>query len=201
MKEGYIKFNSHWTKTKQAVEAEVQPLIDYRQKLYDLGFIGTYPDGVGFGNISMRSSNNRKQFIISGSKTGSEKVLTNLHFALVEEVNLKNNSIQCSGPVVASSESMSHAAIYQSLPWVNAVIHGHDLDLWKKLLHRIPTTPIEAEYGTPEMAKAIKNLINSGIAAQTQFFVMEGHEEGLFAFGRTIMEAYGVLARLSATTL
>ena len=46
----------------------------------------------------------------------------------------------CIGPIQASSASLTHAAIYQANPDINAVIHVHDRDLWENLLDRVPTT-------------------------------------------------------------
>jgi ribulose-5-phosphate 4-epimerase/fuculose-1-phosphate aldolase len=63
------------------------------------------------------------------------------------------NWLRCEGPTVASSESLTHAAVYESEPTVFSVIHGHDVKLWAALLEEEATaTPKGVEYGTPEMA-------------------------------------------------
>jgi ribulose-5-phosphate 4-epimerase/fuculose-1-phosphate aldolase len=116
------------------------------------------------------------------------------HYALVTDVDIRHNTLYCRGPVVASSESMSHAVIYQELPWVGGVIHIHHLGLWERLLHRCPTTDATATYGSPEMADSIRALIRTTTLPEERLFVMEGHREGIFAFGADLPAAFQRLA-------
>jgi ribulose-5-phosphate 4-epimerase/fuculose-1-phosphate aldolase len=104
----------------------------------------------------------------------------------VTRVDIPANELWCEGPIIASSESMSHAVIYRECPEVQAVIHVHDIAMWQRLLHRVPTTADTAAYGTPEMADSIVDLLQTTELRQTGLFVMEGHEEGVFAFGNTL---------------
>lgn len=60
--EGYIKYQPHWTRSQAFEVPAVAQLNDYRQKLYDAGLIGAYPDGIGFGNISQRSAAGKHHF-------------------------------------------------------------------------------------------------------------------------------------------
>ena len=99
------------------------------------------------------------------------------------------NWLRCRGPVKASSESLSHAAVYVSDPAVQAVIHVHHLGMWEQLRDRIPTTDHAAEAGTPEMAAAIESLLRQPGVKEQGLFVMGGHREGLMAFGSTLDEA------------
>ena len=105
--------------------------------MHEKGLIGMYPDGIGFGNISIRCNENT--FLISGTATGGIIDLDNSHYALVTDYNLTTNSLTCKGSINASSESLTHALIYESSPSTNAVIHIHNLALWKKLMHEVPT--------------------------------------------------------------
>ena len=41
------------------------------------------------------------------------------------------------------------------------MIHCHDMKLWKALLHKVPTTPENVEYGRPEMAHAVRRLFHN----------------------------------------
>lgn len=193
MKEGYIKFQANWTRASPWPEAEIQELNIFRQKLYHLKWMGAYPDGTGYGNISSRFKRGSLQFFISGSGTGNKPKLSAEDYSLVMAVDVNNNSLSCQGPVVASSESMSHAVIYESLSWVQAVIHIHNMNMWKRLLHNVPTTDASAAYGTPEMADSIKELIWNSDLPQRRIFVMEGHKEGIFSFGKNLKEAFDVL--------
>jgi len=192
--EGYIKFNLNWEeKPFNFTDNDFLSLNSCRKKLFELGLIGAYPDGIGFGNISIRY--NKNKFIISGSETGNFKNLSKEHYALVEDYNLKQNSVHCIGLTKASSESMSHAAVYDSNPNINAVIHVHHKKLWGKYLNVFPTTDSKAEFGTPEMAFEISRLAisNNGI------IIMGGHEEGIIGYGENLNETTNKILNLYNT--
>ena len=68
----YIKFNCNLI--KGTVEKEkIEELNYWRNKLFEMGLIGVYENGVGFGNISERTQGNK--FIITGSTTGGKEKL------------------------------------------------------------------------------------------------------------------------------
>lgn len=186
--EGYIKFNAQWKKGKNLPSPFLQPLIQARQHLYQLGLIGAYDNGIGYGNISRRW-NEAGRFVISGSTTGNFQQIREEHFTLVTRLDIDNNTLWCEGPIIASSESMSHAVIYQECTWVNAVIHVHHLGMWEYYLHKVPTTDASATYGSPEMAYSIVELLRTTDLEQKKIFVMEGHREGVFVFGESMEEA------------
>jgi ribulose-5-phosphate 4-epimerase/fuculose-1-phosphate aldolase len=187
MQEGYIKFNCHWIKAGPVSPDHTREINVWRDKLYALGLIGVYDNGIGFGNISMRYKGN--SFIITGSATGGFKHLSQNHFTLVTGFNLEQNSLDCKGPIIASSESLTHAAIYESASEIHAVIHVHNLEMWKKLIHKAPTTRSDVEYGTPEMALEIKRLFRETHVWEEKTLVMGGHEEGIITFGKDMDEA------------
>ncbi|MEN0002672.1 MAG: class II aldolase/adducin family protein [Bacteroidota bacterium] len=191
--EGYIKFEAHWTPAPSLPLKDLHNLLHWRQHLYHLGLIGAYANGVGYGNISTRYHG--QQFVITGSGTGNFPQLTPQHFTLVTQVDAPQNQCWCQGPIVASSESMSHAAIYANSPSANSVIHVHHLGLWQALLGKEPTTPASVSYGTPEMAAAITQLFSASNLPQRRIFVMEGHREGIFVFGESLTEAGELLLR------
>ncbi len=192
IEEGYIKFKAHWTEGPALPAAFLEPLLVVRQRLYAFRLIGAYDNGIGYGNISRRWDADG-QFVISGSRTGSIPVLSKQHFTLVTQVEIDQNELWCEGPVIASSESMSHAVIYQECPWVNGVIHVHHPGMWKRYLHRVPTTDSKATYGSPEMACSIIDLLRHTDLKEQKIFVMEGHEEGVFVFGEELEQAEEVL--------
>lgn len=185
--EGYIKFHCNWQQAPPLPDSEIRELNFWRQQLYQANLVGAYPDGIGFGNVSQRCDGNH--FYISGSKTGNFNTLDNSAYAKVIDFDIFKNELDCIGPVIASSESMSHAVIYQQLAEVHAVFHVHHFALWEKVLFEIPTTHPEAAYGTPEMAREIIRLIKESDVCGQQVFAMAGHREGLFAFGKTLKEA------------
>ena len=190
--EGYIKFHAEWTKGEPLPAVFLEDLIEVRLALRGLGLIGAYPDGVGFGNISKRWDAEGR-FVISGTATGHLEELGAAHFTLVTDVFFEENRLCCRGPILASSESMSHAAVYRQCPEVGAVVHIHSLSLWEKCLGIAPTTDAGALYGTPEMAFSIARLLEDPQARAWQFLVMSDHREGCIAFGKDLREALEVI--------
>ena len=193
MEEGYIKFNCNWIRAGPVPEKQVNDLNVWRDNLYERGLVGAYSNGIGFGNISMRSANGT--FIITGSATGGLSRLNENHYVLVNDYDLSRNSLTCSGPVRASSESLSHAVIYECSPGTNAVIHVHNIGMWENLVNKLPTTCEKVPFGTPEMADEIKRLFDETSVAGGKILVMGGHREGIIAFGSTLDEAGKILLK------
>ena len=191
MDEGYIKFNCNWILSNDIPLDKVAELNMWREIMYDKGWIGLYPDGIGFGNISMRCD--EKTFLISGTATGGLPTLTKSHYSLVTNYNLSTNTVTCMGPLKASSESLTHALIYECSAATNAVIHIHSLDLWNRLLHHAPTSSENISYGTPEMANEIKRLFAETALRKEKIIVMGGHQEGIISFGKDLEEAGNIL--------
>ena len=158
MDEGYIKFDCNWIPSNDIPLNKVAVLNVWREIMYKKGLIGVYPDGIGFGNISLRC--NEKTFLISGSATGGLATLNESHYSLVTNYDLSANSVTCVGPLKASSESLTHALIYECSAAINAVIHIHSLKLWTNFIHHVPTSSENISYGTPEMANEIKRLFD-----------------------------------------
>lgn len=187
--DGYIKFICHLTAEKIEIPPELFfPLNHWRDELWLKCLIGSYPNGIGYGNISVRVPQS-DQFYISGSATGGIPELDQIHYPLVERSEPKLNTIWCRGLINASSESMSHAAIYSANHDVNAVIHIHSLALWERYLNVLPTTNKGIEYGTPEMASEIGKIMSDSNTLLKKVIVMGDHKEGIISFGKTMEEA------------
>jgi L-ribulose-5-phosphate 4-epimerase len=184
---GYIKFNCHWIKSNPINEEQIYGINALREKLFKLKLIGVYSNGIGYGNISIRLKDT--SFLITGTSTGQYPILNVEHYTEVISYNFKDNIITCKGPIKASSESLTHASLYESAREANAVIHVHNLSLWKKLLHRVPTSSSDIEYGTPEMAVEIQRLFSETNLKNEKIIAMAGHEEGVISFGNNIEEA------------
>lgn len=161
--------------------------------MFDYGLIGVNSDGIGYGNISVRVD--AKSFYISGTATGRLPVLEEKHYVLVNSWSFNQNSLECTGVINASAESLSHAAIYESIPNVGAVIHIHNKGMWDKYLNLLITTSPDVAYGTPEMAKEIKNIVTMAQSDQDSILVMGGHEEGIVAWGETLDVAGQVILK------
>lgn len=194
MDEGYIKFNCRWIKTAPLSKHKIAGINAWRDNLYKHGLIGAYSNGVGFGNISIRFNSN--SFLITGSATGNLKKLNENHYVLVNEYDLLQNNLTCTGPIKASSESLSHAVIYECSPDTNAVVHIHNIEMWNKLIHKFPTTKANVLYGTPDMANEIKRLFKETDVGIKKNIIMGGHKEGVITFGRSLDEAGRILLNM-----
>jgi len=187
--EGYIKFDSHWRKTEPLDNAEIELLNRWRRPLYDAGLIGHFEEhGIGFGNLSVRAAAQR-QFIISGSQTGQLSDLGAEHYALVEDYDIDRNRVYSIGAREASSESMTHAAIYELDPEIGAVVHVHSEAMWAGLKGSAATTDAEVAFGTPEMAREFHRLFKETDFPKTGIAVMAGHDSGLVSTGSNLQEA------------
>ena len=192
--EGYIKYHMEWEKSSPLSSKFLSELIHWRQIMYAQQWIGLEENlGVGYGNISQRSPENPDTFIISGTQTGHIPELTPIHFTTVTAYNLSANTIHCRGPIKASSESLTHAALYALDPHIQAVIHIHENRAWENLCFQIPTTAQEVAYGTPEMAFEVEKLYRETLLPKTRLLAMAGHEGGLVSFGETLEKAGKVL--------
>jgi L-ribulose-5-phosphate 4-epimerase len=189
--EGVIKFNCNWIKTEPLNAKCIKDLNVWRDKLYRLGLIGITKEGIGYGNLSIRFQQHK--FIITGSTTGKLKKLTTKHYTQVTDYNVDENTLTTMGPIKASSESLTHAMIYQCEGDINAVIHVHNLKLWNKLLNILPATNCNIEYGTPAMAREILRLFKETDLSEQKIFAMAGHEEGIVSFGKDLNEAGQIL--------
>ena len=110
--EGYVKYESHWTQGPATHVNAAKELDTWRRPLYEAGLIGEYVEhGIGYGNISMRRGTSNL-FLITGTQTGHLPVTDERHYSLVTDCDLRSNIVHCSGPIQASSEAMTHGAIY-----------------------------------------------------------------------------------------
>ena len=193
MSEGYIKFQCDWIKKSSVIsESDLSILNNCRDRLYAENLVGAYADGIGFGNLSVRVENTQ-EFIITGTQTGKYSKLTSQQYTRVCDYDISSNQLTCLGPIKASSESLSHAAIYQAYESIKAVIHVHNLAFWKTYLDKLPTTSQKAEFGTPAMAQDILHLFKSTKVLKTKCLIMGGHPEGIISWGENLAEASEVL--------
>jgi L-ribulose-5-phosphate 4-epimerase len=190
----YIKFTCEHAATELSPFDGFADLNAYRRKLLQLRLLGVDSNGVGFGNLSIRDGT-ANNFYITGSATGGIAELTLADCARVVAYNFKRNWLRCVGAAIASSESLTHAAIYESDAKAGAVIHCHDSKLWTARLNQAPTSSQAVEYGTPEMAYEVLRLFKLTDVKSRKILVMAGHEGGIVAFGRDLKEAFAVLMR------
>ena len=189
---GSIKFKCEQTPVEISHFDGFDELNRCRRELLKLGMIGVDARGIGFGNMSVREGESSR-FYITGSATGQIRELLLSDYARVVAYEFAGNWLRCEGTRIASSESLTHAAIYESDPTACAVIHCHDMKLWAALLNKVPTTPRTAEYGTSEMAYAVGHLFDVTDVKMRKIFVMAAHNGGLVTFGKDPQEAFGIL--------
>ena len=195
-REGVVKYRAEHRQEALdgALAAVAAGLAAWRHPLRALGWIGREEgryDGYGFGNLSARLRPGRRPFVVTGSQTGGVERLGLDGFAVVEDWDLDANRLWSRGPVAASSESLTHAALYAASPRVGAVFHVHAPELWR---HRgapgLPETDPAVPYGTPEMAREVERAWREQAAG---LIAMGGHEDGLLAWGTTPDRAGGAL--------
>jgi putative hydrolase of the HAD superfamily len=193
--DGVIKYSLNHRKTQITLpKDQINQLIELRDKLHELHLIGVYPPdhyltpNVGFGNASLRYTSDG-QFIVSGSHTGDiEKTKPN-DYSLVIDFNVNSNSLMSKGETKPSSESLTHAAIYEIAPEVNCVIHVHNKELWENHeKFNMLTTPKDVLYGTPDMARAIQDVYKKNSQLEAPICML-GHIEGLLTWGKTKEDA------------
>jgi hypothetical protein len=202
--EGVIKFDLQF-RTAEPVSMEIlHELNKWRSILWKHKLIGQDPDryeGYGFGNVSQRIESiddkcGKRAFVISGTQTGELEELDNNHYAIVSAWDTAHNQVIASGPVKPSSESLTHAMIYDLDNELRAVLHVHSPDIWKSAAARnIPLTDISIEYGTPAMAQEVRRLFNDTDVRQSGIFAMGGHEDGVVSFAPDVEQAGQILVR------
>lgn len=195
MKDGYVKFSVRLTEGDVPESATLWTLNEVRTELHDLGLIGILPDGIGYGNVSVRL-NGSDRFIISGTATGGKRVLELTDYCCVDSFDVLRNEVFCTGRIRASSESMSHGVVYQANPAVGCVIHVHHQGLFRFMLaNDFARTSEQAAYGTPRIAQETMQLVRDSATADG-LFVMAGHEDGVIAYGTDVEAARQRLLQL-----
>ncbi|MCD4814451.1 class II aldolase/adducin family protein [bacterium] len=181
-REGVLKFNCHWTKTRADTAWPWKAMDAIRSRLLAKGLVGVDSAGIGYGNVSLRIDKT-DDFIVTGTQTGHLVSIASEHVTRVVGFDLEENRLDCQGPIQASSESMTHAYIYRQFQSISNVIHIHHQGMWEKYRNVLPTTSSQATYGTPEMARAIAALISDRNVLKGGTVIMGGHEKGLLFFG------------------
>jgi len=177
-------------------------LVAWREIMALTGLVGQEPgryQGAGYGNVSVRTgprsaSIGRRSFLITGSQTSGRRRIGLSEFAVVEAYDYAANRVKSHGLVLPSSESMTHAAAYDSSPLVQCVLHAHSPVLWRRR-HALglPETDPSVPYGTPELAREVSRLYRESLLPERRILAMGGHEDGILAIGRSPEEAGGTL--------
>lgn len=190
----YVKFTYECARPEIAPFDQFAELNECRRKLRDLHLVGVDLKAIGFGNLSVRNGATRN-FYVTGSATGGLVELALADCVRIVAYDFEKNWVRYEGRAIPSSETLTHAACYESDPGASAVIHCHDSALWASLLGRAPTSSKTITYGTPEMAYEIMRLFKGADVRNRKILVMAGHEGGIVTFGKNIRDAFDVLKR------
>ncbi len=204
--DGIIKYDrTNFSQSAPLSTLEYAPLEYWREKLFELSLIGEYPiDKVGYGNASMVYDYSElflskwPQFLITGTQTGKYAKLNGSHYTRILDYNIPKLEIAVNGPIEASSESLTHAAIYRQNKNIKAIFHIHSEKIWTYMKNNsYPATAETIPYGTAEMAEATQNLVGSSTAG---IFCMLGHQDGVVSYGKTLEEAWEYIFTLYERT-
>jgi L-ribulose-5-phosphate 4-epimerase len=182
----YVKFSCERTVTESTPFSGLAELNAYRRRLLPLGLVGINSNGIGFGNLSIRDGATDNFYI-------GMPELTLADCAKVVAYDFERNWLQYEGSTIPSSESLTHAAIYESDAKAGAIIHCHDLRLWAALLNQAPTTSKTIDYGTPQLAYEIMRLFQQTDVRSRKILVMAGHAAGILTLGKDLEEAFAIL--------
>jgi len=198
--EGVIKFRAEHTGAPLPpcrIQSAAAELAAWRTVLFAQGLIGQDParyDGAGYGNLSARlgdaGSPGARPFLITGTQTGGAPESDLTQFCEVKRWDLGRGTVESQGPILPSSESMTHGALYDVDPSLRFVFHVHCPDIFGAARTlALPSVDEGIAYGTPEMAKAVATLYRDSDLRERRLLVMLGHEDGVVSFGRTAKDA------------
>lgn len=177
-------------------------VIAWREIMALTGLVGQDPsryEGAGYGNVSARlgppvDALGHRSFLITGTQTAGKRAIGLADFAVVERYDFPANRVESQGLVRPSSESMTHAALYDAGPQIRCVLHAHSPTIWGRARElRLPTTDPAVPYGTPDMAAEVKRLYRETVLPERRILAMGGHDDGIIVFGRSPQEAGQVL--------
>ncbi len=195
--EGTIQFAYELT-PDESIKLSADDFADlsaWRSLLFDLRLLGQTPDryqGYGYGNLSVRADD-AETFVVTASQTSGEATLLHEHLVLITHCNLERFWVDASGSEPPSSESMTHAMIYQADPRIRCVFHVHCPDMWGyRTLLKLPQTPVDVPYGSPAMVAAVRDLLETN-QSRPLIFATAGHEDGIFACGHNPRECGALL--------
>lgn len=201
--EGVIKFHVEHETNTCCSEPDIAELTKWRNELRSAGLVGQVTaryGGLGFGNLSKRMAN--ETFLITASQTGHLETLTPDHYARITDFDPVNNLVWSKGLNPPSSETMTHLAVYGSVPAVQFVFHVHCPEIWNaKTDLDLPVTNPAIECGTVEMFYEVRRLLRVRRNYQRGILAMGGHIDGLLAWARTADQTgYLLLSLLSQAT-
>lgn len=166
---------------------DLKGLLAWRKVLRQLELIGARADrydGYGYGNLSIRHGDG---FLISASQTSGSLDVTADDFVTISSWQFDRFWVEASGSQPPSSETLTHAMIYEGDASVSCVLHAHCPQIWQHLAD-LPCTSADTTYGSPAMAEEVRFLMRNQ-PERPLVFTTRGHEDGVFVCGPRLEEA------------
>ncbi len=176
-----VNFQHLQTKSTFSYDHRLSLLNHWAYLFAQLGLAPVHAGGA-YGNQSYRTG--ESSFIITKSAMLPADVLKPADFCHVVGFEESTTTFISEGTATPSSECFLHNALYQSLPHINTILHGHCslLNNHAGALN-IPVTKMFYSYGTKELAESALLLVDSS----TRFFILKDH--GFVALGKDIDSA------------
>lgn len=182
----------------------VERLAGWRTVFRRLGMLGQDPDryqGLGFGNLSSRDPGRPDEFVITASQTATVPVLTEQSLVRITHSSVTRFWVEGIGRQPPSSETLTHAIVYQADRSIGWVFHVHCPEIWQRYEDlALPATAEDVPYGSPAMADAV-GLLLARHPVRPLVFVTLGHPDGVFACGSDAAATGGALVGLLARAL
>ena len=182
-----VKFQHRQIKTTFSCDQRLTDLNRWAYLFSQLGLAPVHVDTAGkavgaYGNHSYRTGDT--SFVISRSAMIPSEILQPNDYCHVVGFEDHTNTFLTEGTAPPSSESFLHNALYQALPHIKAILHGHctPLNIHAESLN-IPVTKTFHAYGTKELAESALLLVDQ----TTCFFILKDH--GFVALGEDIASA------------
>lgn len=174
-----VKFRHLQTKNVYAYDQRLTLLNHWAHIFAQLGLAPVHGSGA-YGNQSYRTG--ETSFIITKSAMIPAETLHPDNFCHVTGFDEQTTSFITEGTALPSSESFLHQALYQFLPHINTILHGHCslLNNYSQALN-IPVTKNFYDYGTQDLANSALELLND---KPILFFILKDH--GFVALGEDI---------------
>jgi hypothetical protein len=103
---------------------------------------------------------------------------------------LQNLRQDCKEQYLPNTVFITYVVLSKSF---DCVIHAHSPEIWLATSTlKLPHTSKGIPYGTPEMATAIAQLMNT---SSSGLFTMLGHEDGVISYGKDFASAFALLTK------
>ncbi len=179
-------------------------LLAWRSILRRIGLLGQRADrygGLGYGNLSVRDPERPREFVVTASQTSGFTALETDGLCRIRDFDLGRFRVSAIGARPPSSESLSHAMIYDADPEVGWVFHVHSPEIRRRAAAlELPVTAADVAYGSPAMASAVTDVLAAN-GERPLAFVTLGHEDGVFACGATAESTGALLVTLLARSI